>query len=116
MSDTVSEMTSRGRSWACSAIAVVVLLASLALLSTHQRSSDPETTTSTFLSPANDMGYLSIKRVRYAGPSSVWGDKLGKQPLPTNIWYLNLVSHKAGHNPDESKAWAFIGPSCKLEQ
>jgi len=56
------------------------------------------------LSPVEDMGMLSIERNDDASASDIWGDHLYKNghPLPTNSWYLNLVSHRAAYRPDDS--------------
>jgi len=51
---------------------------------------------------------LRIKREDDASPSTVWGKHLTKNGygssslLPTNSWYLNLVSHRAATKPDDS--------------
>jgi endo-1,3(4)-beta-glucanase len=66
----------------------------------HSRLVDPvETKTLWMSSPEADMGLMGVDRQEDATPSPIWGKKLG--PLPTNSWYLNLVSHRAIH-PDES--------------
>jgi endoglucanase Acf2 len=56
------------------------------------------------LSPVGHMGMLSTHRNDDASPSDVWGNYLNKEktPLPTNSWYLNLVSHRAASKPDDS--------------
>ncbi|CAB9505244.1 Endo-1,3(4)-beta-glucanase [Seminavis robusta] len=51
------------------------------------------------LSPV-DLGFRSIQREKEASPSEIWGNRSG--PLPTNSWYLNLVSRKAAIQPDDS--------------
>uniref|UniRef100_A0A7S4AT85 glucan endo-1,3-beta-D-glucosidase n=1 Tax=Pseudo-nitzschia australis TaxID=44445 RepID=A0A7S4AT85_9STRA len=56
------------------------------------------------LSPVENMGMLSVERNDDALPSPIWGNHLYKEghPLPTNSWYLNLVSHRAASAPDDS--------------
>jgi hypothetical protein len=58
------------------------------------------------LSPPNDLGYLAVEeRAPDALPSTIWGNKFGAMPLPTNSWYLNLISKKAASSqqgPDDS--------------
>ncbi len=44
------------------------------------------------VSPMKHMGMLSIEREGDALPSSVWGNHLDGQPLPTNSWYLVCAS------------------------
>ena len=93
------------RAFALCAAASLVVLSALFVSGQHYwyySRPDPPTTKLSFLSPEDDMGYLAIDRVHDAGPSSIWGNKLGKQPLPTNSWYLNLLSHRAAYQPDES--------------
>mmetsp|Transcript_19302 Transcript_19302/g.47724 ORF Transcript_19302/g.47724 Transcript_19302/m.47724 type:complete len:898 (+) Transcript_19302:60-2753(+) len=51
--------------------------------------------------PTDDLGVQIVSREPDALPSSIWGSKR-KGPLPTNSWYLNLVSHRAKNHPDES--------------
>lgn len=73
------------------------------------------------LHPTKDLGFRSVKREGLAFPSKAWGDKYLTQtarrkladeaggdddndylkytPLPTNQWYLNLISHHAADNP-----------------
>ena len=47
------------------------------------------------MSPQEDLGYLDVeKRARDALPSTIWGNKFGKIPLPTNSRYLNLISRQ----------------------
>eukprot|EP00534_Pseudo-nitzschia_fraudulenta_P008314 CAMPEP_0201142448 /NCGR_PEP_ID=MMETSP0851-20130426/4120_1 /ASSEMBLY_ACC=CAM_ASM_000631 /TAXON_ID=183588 /ORGANISM="Pseudo-nitzschia fraudulenta, Strain WWA7" /LENGTH=1007 /DNA_ID=CAMNT_0047416093 /DNA_START=86 /DNA_END=3106 /DNA_ORIENTATION=- len=55
------------------------------------------------VSPVGDMGMLSLSRNDDALPSPTWGAHLDKKghPLPTNSWYLNLVSHRAAYRPDD---------------
>lgn len=50
--------------------------------------------------PVDDLGVQVVSREPDALPSSIWADKRNG-PLPTNSWYLNLVSHHA-EQPDES--------------
>ncbi|KAG7369398.1 glycosyl hydrolase family 81 protein [Nitzschia inconspicua] len=65
----------------------------------HKRDNNKNTF---LLDPVNDLGLLSVKRQTDASPSSIWTSSQTKGPLPTNSWYLNLVSHKASQQPDES--------------
>lgn len=51
-------------------------------------------------SPDQLLEFASVHRVEGAAPSSIWGEKANEGPLPTNSWYLNLVSHHA-ENPDD---------------
>ena len=60
------------------------------------------------LDPTSDLGFRSTKRSGLASPSKVWQkfahDKNDQgleftQPLPTNAWYMNLLSHKAAKDP-----------------
>jgi hypothetical protein len=75
--------------------AVIVIL-----FLSHSRQVDPVgTPTLPMTSPEADVGLMGVDRQEDASPSPIWGNKLG--PLPTNSWYLNLVSHRA-KNPDES--------------
>uniref|UniRef100_A0A7S2YTX3 glucan endo-1,3-beta-D-glucosidase n=1 Tax=Entomoneis paludosa TaxID=265537 RepID=A0A7S2YTX3_9STRA len=53
-------------------------------------------------SPDQDLGLQGTHREEDATPSAIWGDKAQQGPLPTNDWYLNLVSHRAASRPDES--------------
>ncbi|KAL3940620.1 MAG: hypothetical protein SGBAC_004876 [Bacillariaceae sp.] len=50
--------------------------------------------------PTDDLGIQVVSREPDALPSAIWGSKRDG-PLPTNSWYLNVVSHRA-ENPDES--------------
>jgi endo-1,3(4)-beta-glucanase len=52
------------------------------------------------LSPVAALDMLYIDRQFDASPSKIWGNI--SAPLPTNSWYLNLVSHRAAHQPDDS--------------
>jgi hypothetical protein len=55
------------------------------------------------LSMTRPHSYLqSTERASDATPSTIWGPKFNATALPTNGWYLNLVSHKAAHQPDEA--------------
>lgn len=83
-----------------------VLGALIVILSiSHSRQGDYALRTRTrptslpMLSPESDMKLMGIDRQEDASPSQIWGKRLG--PLPTNSWYLNLVSHRAS-TPDES--------------
>eukprot|EP00548_Thalassiothrix_antarctica_P007286 CAMPEP_0194136194 /NCGR_PEP_ID=MMETSP0152-20130528/6219_1 /TAXON_ID=1049557 /ORGANISM="Thalassiothrix antarctica, Strain L6-D1" /LENGTH=922 /DNA_ID=CAMNT_0038832747 /DNA_START=183 /DNA_END=2951 /DNA_ORIENTATION=+ len=68
-----------------------------------RNSSNSSSKTSFQISPIDDMGMLSVQRNDDALPSSVWGNHLHQEghPLPTNSWYLNLVSHRAAYKPDD---------------
>lgn len=49
------------------------------------------------------LGLKSMRRQDSALPSPVWGKHATQGgPLPTNSWYLNLVSHRAAFQPDAS--------------
>eukprot|EP00977_Amphora_coffeiformis_P011065 scaffold2651_cov171-Amphora_coffeaeformis.AAC.5 len=48
------------------------------------------------------LGLTSMYRQDSALPSEVWGKHATEGPLPTNSWYLNLVSHRAATQPDAS--------------
>ena len=48
------------------------------------------------------LGLTSLYRQEEAKPSEVWGKHATEGPLPTNSWYLNLVSHRAAVQPDAS--------------
>jgi hypothetical protein len=49
------------------------------------------------LSPEDDLGLFGVERESDALPSSIWKYKqLNGEPLPTNSWYQNLVSHQGG--------------------
>lgn len=50
--------------------------------------------------PDEELGLQGVIRAEDASPSEIWGNKTNG-PLPTNSWYLNLVSHHA-ENPDDS--------------
>eukprot|EP00980_Cylindrotheca_fusiformis_P010578 scaffold2353_cov134-Cylindrotheca_fusiformis.AAC.1 len=50
--------------------------------------------------PDEELGLQAVHRNEDASPSVIWGNKTSG-PLPTNSWYLNLVSHRAAR-PDES--------------
>ena len=52
-------------------------------------------------SPERDLGIQGVNRAPGASPNArIWGSKTSG-PLPTNSWYLNLVSHRA-NVPDDS--------------
>jgi hypothetical protein len=67
------------------------------------------------ISPVDDLGLLSVEREASLKPSQAWGRRFqqsssshqptntGMQPLPTNIWYLNLLSDLAG-TPSNTEA------------
>ncbi|KAL7437974.1 hypothetical protein ACHAXM_005924 [Skeletonema potamos] len=71
------------------------------------------------LDPASDLGFHSTKRSGLASPSKVWQqfapDKEDQQqqleytkPLPTNAWYMNLLSHKAASDPSKAGEVAHV--------
>ena len=72
----------------------------------HKGSSSSSTSISTNFPPLSitkPHTYLqSTGRASDATPSSIWGPKFNGSALPTNSWYLNLVSHRAAHQPDEA--------------
>jgi len=68
-------------------------------------------------SPVGDLGLEGVERMEGAAPSVIWGRKAREGPIPTNRWYLNLVSHRAEHPDDESIVYAtpyFIDTSPPL--
>jgi hypothetical protein len=93
--------------WVVGSLVMVAMVGVLAM-ALHSRKSDPsdhdDHSSLAFwnLSPQDDLGYNALERAQDALPSTIWGDKFGKIPLPTNSWYLNLISHKASKQPDES--------------
>lgn len=72
------------------------------------------------LDPASDLGFRSTKRTGLASPSKVWrqflsaSDSSNKSrleytnPLPTNAWYMNLLSHKAASDPSSAGEVAHV--------
>ena len=66
------------------------------------------------LDPATDLGFHSTKRSGLASPSKVWqqfaqkDQQLYTQPLPTNAWYMNLLSHKAASDPSTAGEVAHV--------
>mmetsp|Transcript_13335 Transcript_13335/g.21918 ORF Transcript_13335/g.21918 Transcript_13335/m.21918 type:complete len:1036 (-) Transcript_13335:37-3144(-) len=68
------------------------------------------------LDPISDLGFRSTKRSGLASPSKVWQqfahDKNDQheftKPLPTNAWYMNLLSHKAAKNPSSAGEVAHV--------
>lgn len=56
-------------------------------------------------SPDKELGLQGVYRVEGASPSSIWGEKANEGPLPTNSWYLNLVSHRAENPDDETRVY-----------
>jgi endo-1,3(4)-beta-glucanase len=65
----------------------------------------PMATSANGLLSPSEVGLISTGRSESAAPSKVWGTLAHKQkglPLPTNAFYLNIVSHKASVQPDEA--------------
>ncbi|KAL7547581.1 hypothetical protein ACHAWF_010872 [Thalassiosira exigua] len=73
------------------------------------------------LDPSRDLGFRSTTRKGLASPSKAWGDYLrssddeeeddgeGFAPLlPTNAWYLNLLSHRAAADPSAAGEVAHV--------
>ena len=69
------------------------------------------------LDPAADLGFRPTKRSGLASPSKVWQKFINKnesdqleytQPLPTNAWYMNLLSHKAAADPSKAGEVAHV--------
>eukprot|EP00584_Thalassiosira_punctigera_P026587 CAMPEP_0172577776 /NCGR_PEP_ID=MMETSP1067-20121228/138400_1 /TAXON_ID=265564 ORGANISM="Thalassiosira punctigera, Strain Tpunct2005C2" /NCGR_SAMPLE_ID=MMETSP1067 /ASSEMBLY_ACC=CAM_ASM_000444 /LENGTH=1128 /DNA_ID=CAMNT_0013370467 /DNA_START=246 /DNA_END=3632 /DNA_ORIENTATION=- len=63
------------------------------------------------LDPTEDLGFRSTTRKRLASPSKVWGEYLKENaftPLPTNQWYLNLLSHRAAADPSTAGEVAHV--------
>ena len=69
------------------------------------------------LDPAADLGFRPTKRSGLASPSKVWQQFINKnesnqleytQPLPTNAWYMNLLSHKAAADPSKAGEVAHV--------
>jgi len=64
------------------------------------------------LDPAGDLGFRSTTRKGLASPSKAWGEhylsKTEFTPLPTNEWYLNLLSHKAAADPAKAGEVAHV--------
>eukprot|EP00934_Nitzschia_sp_Nitz4_P006048 Nitzschia sp. Nitz4//scaffold26_size159584//134560//137421//NITZ4_002516-RA/size159584-processed-gene-0.87-mRNA-1//-1//CDS//3329545157//6038//frame0 len=60
------------------------------------------------LSP-EELGFLTVERSDDLKPSKAWGEKIlqSGQPLPTNIWYMNLISPNAGtpYNTEASRVY-----------
>ena len=88
---------------------VAVLCLGITLWSHHHQgsfSSDPDKTPNKADPPVLEspvaLGLTSLYRQDTALPSEVWGKHATEGPLPTNSWYLNLVSHRAAEQPDES--------------
>lgn len=89
--------------------AVVVLFLGVTIWSHHRRGSfsSNRDTNSDFVHPPvlespTSLGLTSLYRQDSALPSELWGKHATEGPLPTNSWYLNLVSHRAATHPDES--------------
>lgn len=81
--------------------------------STTADDSDTGTLERTFPSPT-DVGLHVAERSSDLQPSKAWGSKLlqhnldqRRKPLPTNIWYLNLLSQMAGteYNAEASRVY-----------
>ncbi len=66
--------------------------------------------------PVSDLGFRPIKRSGLASPSKVWqqfADDTNEQqeftkPLPTNAWYMNLLSHNAANDPSKARNVAHV--------
>ena len=66
----------------------------------HKDDSSPLVTWN--MPPQEDLGYLDVeKRARDALPSTIWGNKFGKIPPPTNSWCLNLISRQEQEEEEE---------------
>jgi len=73
----------------------------------HRSSRVPMPPALSTLNPHSDLGFRSTTREGLATPSKAWGERYlnatageeGFTPLPTNEWYLNLLSHRAAADP-----------------
>lgn len=109
---SVEDLKSSRKKWGIKglvggAVAVIVLSYTLwngqrgSFRDENDSQNDPPTTHTKTLASPTELGLTSLARSDTASPSKVWGKHIDG-PLPTNSWYLNLVSHKAAVQPDDS--------------
>jgi endoglucanase Acf2 len=86
------------------AFTIIGATAFLILGSTESNTVDSHFVSPLSLSPEDDLGLQGTTRDEDSLPSPIWGSQrlLSKMPLPTNSWYLNLVSLYAAKEPNDS--------------